>query len=525
MLDKIDHFVVLMMENRSFDQMLGHLYDPANPPPFQVPPRGQSFEGVSGRGLTNPIPSFADPEKRFVIPVGRTSDMTNPNPDPGEEFPHVTTQLYGESPTGGERAATLDWWPFGRSAALPATPPMSGFVADYANVLKAATGRVPTYDEMAVIMQGFTPRDVPVISQLAYHYAVLDHWHASVPSQTFGNRSFVHAATSHGFVDNMPIHKWLFHFSETIFNRLGASSELDFRIYWDPLDIVSWTFLLNPAIWPHARSKGRSMEEFFDDAARGRLPAYSFIEPRLLVDHNDQHPPAGLPPFYVPIVRSSVLAGEELIASVYRAVRESPAWERTMLILIYDEHGGCFDHVPPPAAVPPDPKAGPGELGFAFDRLGVRIPAIVVSPFTEAGTIDHGVYDHTSIIKTICNRFRLEGLTARDRSARDLSALLSLSRPRQDLPVITPRPYEPTPEADRLGQPLSGFQKGLLALAAGRQGLDRLDGAASVVENIMRLGHLVETEWEILKMRTVGDAIALLKELDASGRAAIRPPA
>ena len=156
--------------------------------------------------------------------------------------------------------------------------------------------------------------------------------------------------------------------------------------------------------------------DFLDDAKNGNLPAYSFIEPRYLPDvdlPNDQHPPHG------------VTAGEQLIATVYNALRKGPQWTSTLLIITYDEHGGCYDHVPPPAATSPDmAKSSP----FNFDRYGVRVPAVIVSPYIKAGTILRAPkgsppFDHTSVMATLRNRFGLGApLTHRDAAAPDLGS-------------------------------------------------------------------------------------------------------
>src|SRR5262249_19547994 len=145
------------------------------------------------------------------------------------------------------------------------------------------------------------------------------------------------------------------------------------------------------------------IDDFFDDARTGHLPAYSFIEPRytdfLSLKANDQHPP------------HDVALGEYLIADVYEAIRNSPQWEQSLLVVLSDEHGGIYDHVPPPETVNPDGKTAPN---CDFKLLGVRVPAVLVSPYIAKGTIDPQVYDHTSLLATVEKRFGLQPLTARD---------------------------------------------------------------------------------------------------------------
>ncbi|MGA9994541.1 MAG: alkaline phosphatase family protein [Pyrinomonadaceae bacterium] len=174
-------------------------------------------------------------------------------------------------------------------------------------------------------------------------------------------------------------------------------------------------------------------QNFYRDAKKGILPSYSFLEPQYSPpDQNDQHPPSDIRP------------GEKLIADVYNAVVNSPQWKETLLIITYDEHGGSYDHFPPPGhATPPDGVGTPGQFGFRFDRFGVRVPAVLVSPYIEAGTVCRPAgftpFDHTSIIATVRNCFGLYGsLTERDKAAPDLSCALTLSKARADKPKVNP---------------------------------------------------------------------------------------
>lgn len=505
-LNQIDHIVVLMMENRSFDNMLGWLYDPANPPPFDRVPRGQTFEGLSGKQLSNPIPAYARDAARGAVPVARAASITSPNPDPGEEYFHVNTQLYGTVNPPENRYKPFNHRPYNLAGPLPAQAPMNGFVLDFINHYLALKGREPSYDDYRVIMDCFTPQDVPVISGLAHHYAVCDHYHASVPSQTFCNRSFVHSSTSNGFVVNTPYVNWLFTHAPTIFNRIQEAGrpELSWKVYSDELNLISVTWLLHPALRSYRRSHFFHMDRFFEDARAGTLPSYSFIEPRLVVNHNDQHPP--IDDF---LFTNSELAGEQLIYDVYEALRGGKNWERTLFVLTYDEHGGCYDHVPPPNAVPPDPGAPAGQYSFRFDRLGVRLPVVLVSPYIEPGTVAHTLFDHTSIIRTVCRRWDLPGLTARDQAANDLSEVLTLDRPRDDLPAITPRPFERVARPET--EPLNDFQKGLLALVAGVAAFDRIDHSKGLSAKVADLAHLVAGEAEIARLHTIGEAWHYMK--------------
>jgi phospholipase C len=427
-LGRIDHFVVLMMENRSFDNMAGWLYAPHNRPPFDRPPRGQPFEGLAGRRLANPVPPDVSGAEGGLAPVGWTTRLNNPDPDPGEGFAHTHTQLYGvplppAPPVGAASGPPVPdagpWQP----------APMDGFVRDYAAVLKGDGGPV-TYDRVRGIMDGFPPSVVPVISHLANAYAICDQWHCSVPSQTFANRSFSLAATSSGQVDNQPYTGWLHNDAVTLMERIESAGrpDLTWRVYYDPLQILPLTWLIFPRLRPYLVSRFATMGDFWHAAAAGTLPAFCLIEPRLLIDHNDEHPPFSVKP------------GEDLIARVYAALSRGPLWPRTLMILTYDEHGGCFDHVPPPPAVPPEDGAPAGQYGFRFDLMGVRVPTVLISPWIRPGTVFRArdargrevPLEHTAIIRTVCRRFGLAPLTRRDTASPDLAAALNLRRPRRD---------------------------------------------------------------------------------------------
>jgi phospholipase C len=444
----LDHVVVIMFENRSFDNLLGRLYQPGEV---------ASFEGVAGRELSNPIPTWAaDAGGRTVVPYGVAAGMNTPTPDPGEEYPHVNTQLFGVLDPVGNRGKPPEAMAAPYNAPVdPGQPPaMDGFVADYISTLTAETGREPGYDEYAQIMTGYSPEQMPVLSTLARGFSTFDHWFCDVPSQTFANRSFFHAASSSGYVDNMsPADSFpVRNSAETIFERLEAQG-LSWRVYCDPPSHISVTGLI------HARrlldrfpTNFFTTDRFVADAASGQLPAYSFIEPNLLYGHNDMHPAfdALYPdlPFDPP---SALVGGEALLARVYDAVRSaaspsgSNAWN-TLLLVTFDEHGGTYDHVPPPPAPAPDPSAPPGQMGFTFTRAGLRVPTVAISAWAPERAVNTGEYWHTSVIATLRERWGLgPPLTARDAAARSFGAALSLDSPRapEDWPDVTPRPVPP----------------------------------------------------------------------------------
>jgi len=444
--NSLDHVVVLMFENRSFDNLLGRLYEPGEV---------ASFEGVLGKELTNPIPDWAQDRGPggMHLQFGISASANTPSPDPGEEYQHVNTQLFGLINPVANRGVLANTMtaPYNAPADERQPPPMNGFIADYISAFEAEIGREPRYEEYAQIMTGYLPAQVPVISALARAFATFDHWFCDVPSQTFANRSFFHAASSSGFVNNLspagsfPLHNT----AETIFERLERNG-LSWRVYCDPPSRLSLTGIIHaPRLWKHFATRFVTTDQFLQDCADGSLPAYSFIEPNLLYGHNDMHPAFGaLFPGTAIDPPSSLLGGEALLAKIYNAIRTSRsdigsnAWN-TLLVVTFDEHGGTYDHVPPLLAPAPDPGAPPGELGFRFDRAGVRVPAFAISAWIPAQTVVTSVHLNTSVIATLRRRWQLGGaLTGRDAVAAELSPVLSLEAPRDpdDWPEVTPQP-------------------------------------------------------------------------------------
>jgi phospholipase C len=193
---RMDHVVVIMFENRSFDNVLGYLYQPGEV---------AAFEGVAGRPLSNVVPPDVGKGQPPTVPIHPATSMATPFPDPGEEFPHVNTQLFGTVDPPENRFAEIDDMksPFNSPASpIPQPPPLSGFVADYVNSFHNQTGRLPKVAEYSQIMACYTPDQLPVLSTLARGFTCFDHWFCEVPTQTYANRSFFHAATSSGFVLN-----------------------------------------------------------------------------------------------------------------------------------------------------------------------------------------------------------------------------------------------------------------------------------------------------------------------------------
>jgi phospholipase C len=440
----LDHVVVIMFENRSFDNLLGRLYAPGEV---------ASFNGVVGKNLQNPIPDWAEHgSERKSVPYSVAVNMNTPKPDPGEEYPHINTDLFGsQDPANRFMPLKKMVAPYNAPKNPLQAPTMDGFVADYISAFTAEMRRQPTYDEYAQIMTGYTPAQMPVMSALGRGFATFDNWFCEVPSQTFTNRSFFHAATASGYVINtdppesFPVHNT----AETLFERLEAKG-LTWRVYVDAPSPAPFTGIIH-ASRLHARfaTNFSTVDDFLEDARRGRLPTYAFIEPNMWHGHNDMHPPISALLHGLPVDSpSSLLGGEALLAQIYNAVRTSTAsggsnYLNTLLLVAFDEAGGTYDHVPPPPAPPPDPTAPSGQMGFTFNRSGVRVPAIAISAWIPERSVVNGEYRHTALIRTMRERWSLGApLTARDAVARDIGPILSLGQPRapEQWPEVLPRP-------------------------------------------------------------------------------------
>lgn len=485
-----DHIVVLMFENRSFDNLLGRLYSAEEK-------SAADFDGLNQGDYANTAPD-GTVVPAYVYDGTTDSIMQQPQPDPGETYPHVNTQLFGvvDPPENAARSGNEHLPPFNTPPA-GALPDNSGFVRDYITNFRLHKNRDPKPEEYRVAMGGFDPSMLPVISTLAREFAVYDRWFAAVPSQTFCNRVFFHASTSHGYVTNHggdDYYKWIDGpEAPTIFNRLEDAG-ISWRVYYDATQLVSLTGMLHaPVLERYWKTNFRDMDQFYADAASGNLPAYAFVEPRMVFNHNDMHPPWGelregelqLPDGSSITMQNSaysdVRAGDALVQDIYDAIRTSDSADgsnamNTALVITFDEHGGTFDHVAPPATVPPD-NSGAGEMGFEFDRLGCRVPTIVVSAYTAAGTVLHDEMHHGSVVNTLCRLHGLRPLTRRDEGANPILDAVNVATPRQPYSWPQPKSLYVPPNPESTGKateekhrkrPLTSPARGLLGLLTAR---------------------------------------------------------
>lgn len=450
--ERIDHVIVLMLENRAFDHMLGWM---RHPTPFDGIPPGFTLPEAPGSARSYPVSRRGRP---------------NIYPDPDHEHAAVMRQLFLANPPYPHLGAATNRgfvWDFILHTA--ATRP--GLLGRIWNAIRRIFGwrEPPTspVDEPVASFDDPVPSGVDgpsVLRTLAREYAFADRWFSSVPGQTWPNRNFAHAGTSAGEVN---IHV-RFYTDPTVFEALETAGHTA-RIYHDGPP-QSWAF---PKLWWPPRGMFQPMGAFYDAVRDDALPAYTFIEPRhfsLLKGYtNNQHPGDN--------ARDGLnfAAGESLIRDIYHALLANESvWKKSLLIITYDEHGGLFDHAPPPW----DPaRFATGDVsrdGFRFDLLGVRVPAVFVSPWIERGKVDTTFYDHTSIISSLRKRFGLGPLRSRDAQAPTFWHLITETyRPRAELPRFdtTPSDADLTLRSAKLAPPkpdaparLDHFQESLVRL-------------------------------------------------------------
>jgi phospholipase C len=431
--EKIKHIVVLMLENRSFDHLFG----------FR-----QGVEGLSGNesNLLAPSKPQSLDNPPFTVGTGAPFAIAT-GQGPGHSLKQTNVQLFGNSDATG-----------------PGTN--KGFVASYNTELTYADHvKSPTNGDLAVVMQSFSAAQLPAINALADNFAICDHWYAEVPGPTQPNRLFLHAATSEGHALN----QWSMNFSsKTIYEQIQEKPGLTWATYeHDSNEVREFNGVKDKT------ACFKQFSSFATDCASGDLANYSFIAPRMLADKdgqmvNSQHAP------------HDVRWGEILIADVYEAMRKSPIWESCALVIVYDEHGGFYDHVTPPAAANPDGKNSPTPTDpsyatpFKFDRLGLRVGAVVVSPWIPPHTLVDKPLQHTSIMKTAREIFGIvkadgtdDFLTMRDKDAASFADIFSLPEARKDAPIEVPRPELPsvpaiTDSSHPANQPLDALQHGIV---------------------------------------------------------------
>jgi hypothetical protein len=378
-----DHIIVLMLENRSFDHLFGYL---------------GIGEGVPQGGITNYLKPGDTTSEAFATRKG--GDFVAVGQGPSHSLKQTNEQLFGKTkPTAAD---------------LAKPPAMSGFVASFSASLGYDLKRQPTTSELQQVMNCFDPVQLPVLSTLAKSFVLCDHWFADVPGPTMPNRAFVHAATSQGYTYNAG---WKPKFTcKTLYDRINDTPDRTWRVYSHDEDDVHELY---PDLDKDASNHVQFEGNFLADVAGDKLASYSFITPAFL--HSPQHPVNSM---HAP---ADVRPAEKLVADVYGALRASPdVWKKTLLIIVFDEHGGYVDHVQPPTTVSPDGIDGRMDetflVPFDFKRLGLRVPAILVSPWFKPA-VDSTVYSHSTIPGSVIEAFALSGkfLTERDKNAAKLT--------------------------------------------------------------------------------------------------------
>jgi phospholipase C len=415
----ITNVFVVMLENRSFD----HLF---------------AISGIAG--ITAATTADSNQYDNTVYYVQSSAPVSLPT-DPGHEFDDVVEQLGGPTAT------------YQSGGAYPAID-NSGFAANYAtSTTEGPPAPAPAQDIGDVMACFATPSQLPVLYTAATEFALCDHWYGSIPGPTWPNRFFVHGASSSG-LDDSPTKKQMaawelpgdgFKYGNGSIYQALARAGIPYRFYHDANSSDLSLYSDDPnngsvlgAVPQASALSGVSVLDFhslqhFATDLQGPYPyPYTFIEPHYgnlwsgsYAGGSSQHP------------MDDTYGGENLLANVYAAIRNSPYWNNSLLIIAYDEHGGLYDSVAPPAATAPGDKA-PVDYsthGFTFEQYGVRVPAVIVSPLIPAGTVDHTAYDHSSVLATLEHLFGLSPLTQRDASANDVLHLLSLATPRTHCPT------------------------------------------------------------------------------------------
>lgn len=466
-MDKIEHIVYVMLENRSLDNVLGWVHDAQNPPKLNLPPQNPpTYEGLKENTFYN----FDKHGKKHWVTKGTNGSLVVPSFDPFEEYEHVNNQLFvtgteapENNPTPGTKAS------------------MGGFYKDFYTL----------YDSAYQILQTYTPEELPIINGLAKSFGVSDGYFSSVPTQTNCNRAFAATGNSLGINEKNELVGWVNnHFGSLLhpkhidvtFNQRTLWNVLADNHYNTPNDWMVfyhkvWTDycytrdLLDQIQDEEFDPNFDTIQTFYDKAESGTLPRFSFLEPawglkkwKFGTNGNDYHPPCNLAP------------GEEFLNKIYQALTANKAaWDKTLLIINFDEHGGTYDHVSPawyaptPWANRADGTAKPKstEFDFGFDRYGVRVPLLAVSPYVPEGLVFRAnpgkCLDHCSVIATVLKHFKIDPakwqLGSRVAQAETFEHALALSTPRADIPRFTP-PTLKESEQD-IDPPFNDLQAGI----------------------------------------------------------------
>ncbi|TMB00673.1 MAG: alkaline phosphatase family protein [Deltaproteobacteria bacterium] len=375
----IDNVVVIMQENRAFDHYFGQLHR-----------EGQPQAEAEPKNASNP-------------------DPTNPSGPPITAF-HQTHYCECADLDHSWNGTHREW----------DNGAMDGFTAANVDACDPTGSRT---------MGFYDKRDLPFYYGLYKTFAIGDRFFCSALTQTFPNRFYLLAGTSFGHIRNdLPSTPTEFS-QRTIFNLLDeAVPPVTWKVYFSQVAFAdTFAYVRNTR-----QVNVVPIDQYFSDAAAGTLPQVSFVDPIFIGPknvENDEHPPA------------NIQVGQEFVSRVVRALLASPQWPRAALFLTYDEHGGFFDHVPPPPACVPDgipPMLEPGDVPGAFDRYGIRVPVAVVSPFSRPHSVSHTPHDHTSILRFIETRFDLPALTARDANADPMLEFFDFATPRLLQPPSLP---------------------------------------------------------------------------------------
>ena len=380
--DGIKHVVLLMMENHSFDQMLGCL-------------QGE-YPDLDGVDINSSSPRFnldLSGNKVYQIPT----DEQQVRLDPKHEHRFVMDQIASGN---------------------------SGFVSDFQKNQKGDTAEDRQY-----VMGYYVMDRLPALHELGRNFTVCDHWFSSLPGPTWPNRFFALSGTSSGRVlmpegiSHLRPQEVFVQNQFTLFDRLNDAGK-SWKIYY--YDFPS-SLLLNRQRLPQNLMNYSPIKEFFTHVRdEANFPEFTFIEPKYFgADQNDDHPP------------HNIFKAQKLIADVYNAIRSVPElWASTLLVVVYDEHGGFYDHVEPPSAVPPDDH----REEWTFDRLGVRVPAILISPWVGA-RVEKTTFDHTSLLKYLTEKWGLGPLGRRTQEANSIGVVLNQAQPRQTTVPFIRVPY------------------------------------------------------------------------------------